>query len=138
MFLMSMEELWSFPITNKSRDLCICRNNDDGSITETITCTDNNDERNQCNTDKNRTTVQKDTCFERHNRRKRSLSHSFTYIPHNLVLSKRKETKMKKVRQFYKIQYEDVRDIIQFLFFVRFMIKMTLNGSFDFLNHLFL
>lgn len=98
MFLMSMDKLQSFPKTNKSRDLCICKSEFSGSITETITCTDNNDERIQCNAETNLKPVQKDTCYERHNRKKRSLSHCFTYIPQILVQPKRKETKMKKVR----------------------------------------
>lgn len=93
-----MDKLQSFPKSNKSRDLCICQKKPSGSITETITCTNNNDERIQCNAETNLKPVQKDTCYERHNRKKRSLSHSFTYIPHNLVLPKRQETrKMKKV-----------------------------------------
>lgn len=101
MLLMSMTKLQSFSKSNNPRDLCICRKGSSGTagfIQDIITCTDNKPELIACNAQKNLIPVQKDTCYERHNRKRRSLRHSFTYIPNNLVLPKRAKTIIRKVR----------------------------------------
>lgn len=102
MFLMPMAKLQSFSKSNKLPDLCICKNepghNPPGYIKDTITCTNNKPELIQCNKKKNLIPVKNDTCHEKHNRKKRSARHSFSYIPNNLVLPKRKKTAMEKVK----------------------------------------
>ncbi|XP_062599868.1 von Willebrand factor D and EGF domain-containing protein-like [Saccostrea cucullata] len=95
MLKMDIKQLQSFPRTKNSRDLCICKptkKSVKGDIIDTLTCTNEDKELITCEKD-NRKPVQKDICYERHSRRKRSIDRLFTYIPNNYVHPKRKRTK---------------------------------------------
>lgn len=82
--MMSLEKLQSFPKTQKARDLCVCEKPAPpflGDIIDTATCTNSKESLISCEKEKNLKPVQKDICYERQNRRKRSARHSFTFIP---------------------------------------------------------
>lgn len=97
MFNMSLEKLQSFPKSQKVRDLCTCEKpalilQDD--IIHTVTCANDKDSLISCEKERNLKPVQKDVCFERHNRRKRSAKHSFSYIPKIVIDPKRRRSKV--------------------------------------------
>ncbi|XP_065937728.1 von Willebrand factor D and EGF domain-containing protein [Magallana gigas] len=94
MFMMSLERLQSFPKTQKAPDLCICEKPSllSGTIKNTVTCTNSKGTLISCEKDKMKP-VQKDVCYERHNRRKRSAKHSFTFVPKIVIKPKWKRSK---------------------------------------------
>lgn len=95
MFMMSLERLQSFPKTQKAPDLCICEKPSllSGTIKNTVTCTNSKGTLISCEKDKMKP-VQKDVCYERHNRRKRSAKHSFTFVPKIVIKPKWKRSKV--------------------------------------------
>lgn len=97
MFTMSVERLQSFPKSQKVRDLCTCEKPPpilQGDIIDTVTCTNVKDSLISCEKERNLKPVQKDVCFERHNRRKRSAKQSFSYIPKIVINPKRRRSKV--------------------------------------------
>lgn len=94
---MSLGRLQSFPERNKLRHRCICEKppqdvSFSGDIINTVTCTNTKD--SSCEKERNLKSVQKDVCYERQNRRKRSAKHSFTYIPQLVIKPKSKRLKV--------------------------------------------
>lgn len=83
-------------MTENAREFCICEKPPRtlGTILDTFTCTSSKDSRTSCEKEKNLKPVQKDVCYERHNRRKRSAKHSFTFIPEIVIEPKWKRSKV--------------------------------------------
>lgn len=102
MFNMTLERLQSFPKTRKARDLCICEKPSlsSGTIKNTLTCT-NAKGLISCDKDKMKP-AQKDVCYERHNRRKRSAKHSFTFMPKIVIEPKLKRSKVLFLQKYLK------------------------------------
>lgn len=73
--------------TYRAHDICICNKTDpnEQGINEEITCTNAVESGDACGRDNDITPVQKGTCYERHNRKKRSARHQITYLPDNFV-----------------------------------------------------
>lgn len=73
--------------TYRAHDICICDKTDpnEQGIHEEITCTNAIESGDACGRDSDITPVQKGTCYERHNRKKRSARHHITYLPDNFV-----------------------------------------------------
>lgn len=92
MLKMPIEKLQSFPKTKNKKDLCVCKETQTGSINAEITCT-NDTSLIECDKDDNLKPVQKDVCYERHSRRKRSANRLFTFIPNNYVSPKPRRTR---------------------------------------------
>lgn len=88
MLKMPIEKLQSFPKTKNKKNLCVCKKGrQEGDLNEEITCT-NDTSLIECDKDDNLKPVQKDVCYERHSRRKRSANRLFKFIPNNYVSPK--------------------------------------------------
>lgn len=70
--------------TYRARNICICNQSKPADeLHQEITCTNAKEYGGSCDKDEDVVPVQKDTCYERHKRKRRSTRHSIAYIPEN-------------------------------------------------------
>lgn len=100
---MSLEDLQNrYNKTYRSQEICICNktlSDDQGDLLEELLCTNAMESGDACGRDNDVSPVQKGTCYERHNRKKRSARHHITYLPDNFVTNnivKRAKVKLNK------------------------------------------
>lgn len=88
MLRMSVSELQQrYNKTYRTHDICICNktNPNENGLHEELICSNAIESGDACGRDNDLTPVQKGTCYERHNRKKRSARHHITYLPDNFV-----------------------------------------------------
>lgn len=89
MLTMSLDDLQNhYNKTYRSQEICICNktlSDSPGDLLEELLCTHAVESGDACGRDNDVSPVQKGTCYERHNRKKRSSRHRISYLPDNFV-----------------------------------------------------
>lgn len=100
---MSLDDLQNrYNKTYRSQKICICNktlSDYPGDLLEELLCTNTIESGDACGRDNDVSPVQKGTCYESHERKKRSARHRITYLPNNFVTNnilKRAKVKLNK------------------------------------------